>query len=102
MGNRQSLPQHGMPNLALSLMLNNFTEKKLRRQECYFYLMFMSLVQLVFFTIGCIVLSAISAFSKKQRPPLLRRIGGFAAFNALLLLVGAIFNGVWSCTIWGR
>jgi hypothetical protein len=31
MGNRKSLPQHGMPNPALSLMLNNFTEKNLRR-----------------------------------------------------------------------
>ena len=30
-GNRKKLPQHGMPNLALSLMLNNFTEKNLRR-----------------------------------------------------------------------
>jgi hypothetical protein len=31
MGNWKNLPQHGMSNPALSLMLNNFTEKKLRR-----------------------------------------------------------------------
>ena len=32
MGNRKNLPQHGMPIPALSLMLNNFTEKNLRRR----------------------------------------------------------------------
>ena len=31
MGKRKSLPQHGMPNPALCLMLEDFTEKKLRR-----------------------------------------------------------------------
>ncbi|HEX5222344.1 MAG TPA: hypothetical protein VFZ59_22515, partial [Verrucomicrobiae bacterium] len=31
MGNRKNLPQHGMPNPALCLMLDEFTEKNLRR-----------------------------------------------------------------------
>jgi hypothetical protein len=31
MANRQSLPQYGQPTPALSLMLKEFTEKKLRR-----------------------------------------------------------------------
>jgi hypothetical protein len=33
MGNRKNLPQHGTPRPALSLMLNEFTEKKLRRRQ---------------------------------------------------------------------
>ena len=32
MGNRKNLPQHGMPIPALCLMLNDFTEKNLRRR----------------------------------------------------------------------
>ncbi|HEU5125502.1 MAG TPA: hypothetical protein VFW05_15725, partial [Verrucomicrobiae bacterium] len=32
MGNRKNLPQHGMPKPTLSLRLNEFTEKKLRRR----------------------------------------------------------------------
>jgi hypothetical protein len=31
MGNWKKLPQYGSQNLALSFMLHNFTEKKLRR-----------------------------------------------------------------------
>ncbi len=71
-------------------------------QECYFYLMFVSVLQLALFIIGSIILLVVSALSKKQRPFLGQRVGRFAVFNALLLVVGALFNGVWSCTIWGR
>jgi hypothetical protein len=31
-----------------------------------------------------------------------RRIGNFGLFLVLLLLVGAMFNGLWSCLIWDR
>jgi hypothetical protein len=33
MGNWKKLPQYGSQNLALSFMLHNFTEKKLRRRR---------------------------------------------------------------------
>jgi hypothetical protein len=71
--------------------------------ECYIYVLFMGVVHVAFFFfIGCPALSLISAFSKRQRQALASRIGRFAIFNLLLLLVGAVFSGVWSCTIWGR
>lgn len=70
--------------------------------ECFYYLMFASLLQLAVFIFVCLILAIASEYSKEQRPFLGGRIARFAVFNALLLGVGAIFDGVWSCTIWGR
>src|ERR1043166_3494406 len=67
--------------------------------ECFYYLCFMSVVHLVALGVGSAILAALSS---KQRGAKLRRIRRFALYNGLLLLVGSIFNGLWSCLIWDR
>jgi len=59
----------------------------------------MGVLHLVIFVIGCAVLGAIAI---RQRGSFLRRAGHFGLFMGVLLAVGSIFNGVWSCLIWGR
>jgi len=70
--------------------------------ECEFYLFFVGLLHCVGFIVAYIGLFIFSALSRKQSGFLTRRIGRFTLFNVLLLFVGSVFNGVWSCTIWGR
>jgi hypothetical protein len=68
--------------------------------ECFWYLYpFMGVLHLVMFIVGCIILLMLS---RKQSGTLKRRIGHFGLFMILLLFVGAFFNGLWSCLIWGR
>jgi hypothetical protein len=57
----------------------------------------MSVLHAAVFAIGCLV-----AFMVSWRQPGLarRRIGRLALFIALLLVVGALFNGLWSCSIY--
>jgi len=59
----------------------------------------MGTLHLAVFILGCIVLLF---FPRKQPGTLKRRIGRFGLFLFLLLLVGAFFNGLWSCLVWDR
>jgi hypothetical protein len=67
--------------------------------ECLWYLAPMSLLHLIVFAIGCLVLAALTS---KWSRTFLRRAGRLALFLGLLLVVGSVFNGLWSCMIWGR
>jgi hypothetical protein len=63
------------------------------------YCLVMGVLHLAIFVIGCAVLGALAI---RQRRTFLRRVGHFGLFMGILLAVGSIFNGVWSCLIWGR
>jgi len=67
--------------------------------ECIYYLYFMTVVHLVAFGVGSAILAVLPS---KQPGTKLRRICRFGLYNGLLLLVGSIFNGLWSCLIWDR
>jgi hypothetical protein len=67
--------------------------------ECLLYFGLMGLLHLVIFAVGCVILGGLAM---RQRGTFLRRAGRFGLFMGLLLIVGSIFNGVWSCVIWGR
>lgn len=67
--------------------------------ECLFYFVPLSVVHIVAFIVGSFV---IAAFSWRQRSILIGRIQRFGLFLALLLVVGSLFNGVWSCSVLGR
>lgn len=67
--------------------------------ECMGYFTLMGLVHLVCFVIGCLVLAALAI---RQRGTFFRRVRRFALFIGLLLVVGSVSNGFWSCSIWGR
>jgi hypothetical protein len=67
--------------------------------ECLLYFALMGVLHLAAFLVGCLVLAALAI---KQRGTFLRRAGCLGLFLGLLLMVGSIFNGVWSCVIWGR
>lgn len=60
--------------------------------ECLWYLVPMSVVHLLLFLVYCPIFGSISW-------PRLRHI---ALFFGLLLIAGSIFNGLWSCMIYGR
>ena len=67
--------------------------------ECFYYLLPMSVLHLVIFIIGfCVVLF----LPRKMPGALLEHTKLFALFLLMFLFVGAIFNGFWSCLIWGR
>ncbi len=59
----------------------------------------MGVLHLAIFVVGCLVSAALAI---KQRSTFRRRVGHLGLFMGLLLLVGSIFNGVWSCAVWGR
>ena len=68
--------------------------------ECFWYVYpFMGVLHLVVLIVGCIILSVLP---RQQPGARKRRIGRFWLFMALLLVVGAFFNGLWSCLIWDR
>ena len=67
--------------------------------ECLIYFVPFSVVHAIAFIIGSFV---IAAFSWRQRSMLIGRIRRFGLFLALLLIVGSLFNGMWSCSVWGR
>ena len=67
--------------------------------ECFWYLLPMSVLHLAAFVIGCVVLVV---WPRRAPGVLIRRIGRFALFTILFLLVGSLFNGLWSCLIWDR
>jgi hypothetical protein len=67
--------------------------------ECLLYLTLMGVLHLAIFLVGCLVLGVLAI---RQRGTFLRRVGRFGLYMGLLLILGSIFNGVWSCAIWGR
>jgi hypothetical protein len=67
--------------------------------ECLLYLGLMGPVHLAILIAGCVMLAAMAL---KQRGSFFRRARRFGLFVTLLLVVGSIFNGLWSCLVWGR
>ena len=67
--------------------------------ECLLYFVGMGILQLAVFVIGCLVLAVLA---RKQPGTFLRRVGHFGLFSVLLLVVGSLFNGLWSCLMWDR
>src|SRR5258708_6300544 len=67
--------------------------------ECWIYLQFMSILHLALFIIGGVVLLA---SARKRLVSFRKQAGRLALFLSLLLVVGSLFNGVWSCSVWGR
>jgi hypothetical protein len=68
--------------------------------ECFLYVWpMMGIFHLILFAVGCVILLFASA---KEPSTYARRIRRFGLFLFLLLFVGALFNGFWSCLIWGR
>jgi hypothetical protein len=61
--------------------------------------MLVGLLHLAIFFAGGLALAAIGI---RQRGTFLRRTGRLGLFLGLLLIIGSILNGVWSCVIWGR
>jgi hypothetical protein len=59
----------------------------------------MSVPHLAVFVIGSLCL-AVSV--RKQPGTFLRRVGRLGSFIGILLIVGSLFNGLWSCLVWGR
>jgi hypothetical protein len=70
--------------------------------DCIFYLIFMSVAHFIIFILGCVVLFVISALSRRQCAFLKQRVGRYALFNLILLLVGCVFSSLWSCFIFGN
>jgi hypothetical protein len=67
--------------------------------ECAWYLVLMSVVHLAIFFVGCIVLVLVP----RERPGgLSKRIGRLGLFLGVLLLVGSLVNGFWSCLIYNH
>jgi hypothetical protein len=62
------------------------------------YFVPMSAVHLAIFAAGCFAV----VDSWMQPAIVRRRIGRLALFIGLLLVVGSLFNGLWSCLIYGR
>ena len=67
--------------------------------EFMWYFAVMGVLHLAIFTVGFIILAALFI---KQRRDFIKRVGRFGLFMGLLLIVGSVLNGVWSCAIWGR
>jgi hypothetical protein len=65
--------------------------------ECFWYLLPMSMLHLAAFATGSLV---VIIMSWKKRGALLQRIGRLGLFIGLLLVVGSLFNGLWSCLLW--
>ena len=69
--------------------------------ECLVYFLFLGVVHVMMFAIGSIVL--VTAFALREpHTTVLRRVRRFGLFVLLLLLVGSLVNGLWSCLVWGR
>jgi hypothetical protein len=68
-------------------------------KECVLYFALAGVLHLAIFVIGSLVLGVVSI---RQRGTFRRRVGRFGLFLGLLLMVGSISNGLWSCLIWGH
>jgi hypothetical protein len=67
--------------------------------ECLIYLLVMGVFHLAIFAIGCLALAVLAI---RQRGTFLRRVGRFGILLGLLLMIGSVANGLWSCLVWGR
>ena len=67
--------------------------------EFAIYFVFMGMLHLVLFAVGCFIFALLAI---RQRGRFLRRVGRLGLFLGLLLLVGSVANGLWSCLVWGR
>ena len=67
--------------------------------ECIWYFTVMGVFHIAIFAVEVLVLAALAI---KQRRDFIKRVGRFGLFMGLLLIVGSVLNGVWSCAIWGR
>jgi hypothetical protein len=67
--------------------------------ECLWYLMLMGPLHLALFVVCCLASSALAVW---QRGTFRRRVGQLGLFLGLLLAVGSVANGFWSCLVWGR
>jgi hypothetical protein len=67
--------------------------------ECFLYLLVMSYLHVPFFVVGSFVLALLP---RKLPNTLTRRIVRFGLFVGLLLIIGSLFNGLWSCLVFNR
>jgi hypothetical protein len=63
------------------------------------YLTIMSVLHLAVFVVGSLLFMALAI---RQRGAFLRRVRRLGLFVGLLLVIGSLANGVWSCLVWGR
>ena len=67
--------------------------------ECLMYLLMMGVFHFLVFIVACAALGVLAIW---QRGTFRRRAGRLVLFLGLLLLIGSVANGLWSCTVWGR
>lgn len=67
--------------------------------ECLIYFVPMAAVHFFVWMLGFVVLAGVAIW---QPDTLMVRAGRLGRFLALLLVVSALANGFWSCTVWGR
>ena len=67
--------------------------------EFAIYFVFMGMLHLVLIAVGCLIFALLAI---RQRGRFLRRVVRLGLFLGLLLLVGSVANGLWSCLVWGR
>ena len=67
--------------------------------ECGIYFVFMGVLHLALFAIGCLIFAVLAI---RQRGRIFRRVGRLGLFLGLLLAIGSVTNGLWSCLVWGR
>jgi hypothetical protein len=70
--------------------------------KCFIYLLFGGIAHVLFFFFGFFCIVVVSAPSQRLCLHLSQNLRRFTLFSLLFLPVAAIFNGVWSCTIWGQ
>jgi hypothetical protein len=64
-----------------------------------YYFMLMGLFHLALFVTGSLVFTVLAI---RQRGRFLKRVRGLGLFLGLLLVIGSVANGLWSCLVWGR
>jgi hypothetical protein len=67
--------------------------------ECLMYLLMMGGFHFLVFIVGS---GALWVSAVWQRGTFTRRVARLGLFFGLLLVVGSIANGLWSCLVWGR
>jgi hypothetical protein len=77
--------------------------------ECLLYFAYTVIFHCYIFFFGCITLAVLGVLAAlltkqliKQLVIFLRQFARLGFFLAVLLIVGSIHNGLWSCLIWGR
>lgn len=67
--------------------------------ECLWYIVVAILPHLVAFGLGWTILAFLPA---RQPSQFWRQLSRLGLFLAVFLVVGSLFNGLWSCLVWGR